>query len=334
MQGIEGKETHRELGLTDQQALGMYRYMLLARTISQKAWLLNRQGRVLFTIPCDGQEAADVGSAFALHAGTDFHLPYARDLAAVLVHGMTPREVMLHLFARAEDPNSGGRQMPMHWGSRRLGIISMGSPVGVTIPRAVGVALGSKLRREEAVSLVYFGEGSASQGDFHEGLNFAGVLKAPVVFFCNNNGWATSVAMDKQTAGGSIAARAEAYGFPGVEVDGNDPLAVYQVTSQAVARGRRGDGPTLIEAHTIRMMPHSSSDDHLRYRTQAELDEEAKLDPLPRFRSYLFVEGILDLDEEEVLRSQVDSEVDEAISYAETAPLPAPESALERVYAP
>ena len=226
----------------------MYYFMVLARTISRKAWLLNRQGKMMFCMAGDGQEAADVGSAWALKPGTDLLVPYARDLAAVLVLGMTTREIMLNLFARADDPNSGGRQMPMHWSSKRMGIVSMGSPIAVTIPKAVGLALASKIRREPSVTMVYFGDGAASEGDFHEGLNFAGVMKAPVVFFCNNNGWATFVPFEKQTAGESIAMRAESYGFPGVEVDGMDVLAVSEVTKVAVDGARNGEGPTLIEA--------------------------------------------------------------------------------------
>ena len=321
-------------GQEKEQALRMYYFMVLARSISRKAWLLNRQGRVLFAMACDGQEAADVGSAWALSPGTDFLVPYARDLAAVLVLGMTPREIMLNLFAREADPNSGGRQMPMHWSCKRLRIVSMGSPVAVTIPKAVGLALASKIRREPSVTLVYFGDGATSEGDFHEGLNFAGVMKAPVIFFCNNNGWATSVPFKKQTAGQNIAMRAESYGFPGVEVDGNDVMAVHEATREAVDRARRGDGPTLIEAHTIRMMPHSSSDDHLRYRTREELEEESGLDPLKRFRDHLLSSGLLDPEGARALWEQADAETEDAISYAESAPLPAPESALGGLYAP
>jgi len=334
MQVAEQVVSHREVGLEDRDALRMYHFMARARTISQRAWLLTRQGRVLFTMPCDGQEAADVGSAYALRAGTDFVVPYARDLGAVLVLGMTPREVMLNLFARAEDPNSGGRQMPMHWGCKRLRIVSMGSPVAATIPRAVGIALASKLRKEDPVTLVYFGEGAASEGDFHEGLNFAGVLKVPVVFFCNNNGWATSVPLKKQMGGDSIAMRADSYGFPGVLVDGNDPMVVYKATREAVERARCGDGPTLIEARTIRMMPHSSSDDHYRYRSWEELEAERRLDPIPRFRDHLISCGLLDMEDDRALWAQIESETEEAISYADSAPLPTPESALERLYAP
>ena len=321
-------------GLDGTDAQRIYRHMLLARIISEKSWLLTRQGRVLFTMPCDGQEAADVASAYALDRGNDFIVPYARSLGAMLVKGMTTQEVMLNMFGKAADPNSGGRQMPMHWGHKKLGIISMGSSVATTIPRAAGVALASKLRKQNSVTMVYFGEGSASEGDFHEGLAFAGVHALPVVFFCNNNGWATSVPVNLQSAEPQIAKRAQGYGFPGVTVDGLDPLTVYQAVKAAVERARSGEGPTLVEATTIRMMPHSSSDDHLRYRTQEELDEERKLDPLPRFRDFLISAGLLNEESDRTMRDAVDQEVEAAIESADAAPSPDPDSASDGVYAP
>jgi 2-oxoisovalerate dehydrogenase E1 component alpha subunit len=321
-------------GLDQKDAQSIYRYMLLARSISEKSWLLTRQGRVLFSMPCDGQEAADVASAYALDTAADFIVPYARSLGAMLVKGMTTQEVMLNMFGKAADPNSGGRQMPMHWGHKLLGIISMGSSVGTTIPRASGVALASKLRGQNAVTMVYFGEGSASEGDFHEGLGFAGVHRLPVVFFCNNNGWATSVPVSLQNAEPQVAKRAQGYGFPGVTVDGSDPLAVYQAVKAAVHRARSGDGPTLVEANTIRMMPHSSSDDHLRYRTQEDLENERKLDPIPLFRDFLITTGILDETSDQELQDFVDLEVEEAIELADDAPSAAAETAFNGVYAP
>ncbi|MFQ6026649.1 MAG: thiamine pyrophosphate-dependent dehydrogenase E1 component subunit alpha [Dehalococcoidia bacterium] len=330
----ELNQNHRELGLEDRDVLRMYRLMALARTLSGKAWLLNRQGKVFFTMPCDGQEAADVGSAYALRAGIDLLLPYARDLGAILTLGMTSREVMLNLLARAEDPNGGGRQMPMHWGCKRLAIVSMGGTVGITIPKAVGVGLASKLRSEDAVTLVYFGDGATSQGYFHEGLNFAGVLQVPVVFFCNNNGWAASVPFSKQTGGPDTARRAESYGFPGVLVDGTNVLEVYQATRQAVDRARRGGGPTLIEARSLRLMPHSSADDHLLYRTQEELDADRQLDPLPKFRDYLMERGLWRESDDLALWSELEEETEAAIREAEAAPWPNPASAWDRVYAP
>ena len=334
MPANDGIELLRSSGLNGTDAQRIHRYMLLARTISEKSWLLTRQGRVLFTMPCDGQEAADVASAYALDLSADFIVPYARSLGAMLVKGMTTQEVMLGMFGRAADPNSGGRQMPMHWGHKKLGIISMGSSVGTTIPRAAGVALASKLRNQSVVTMVYFGEGSASEGDFHEGLSFAGVHRLPVVFFCNNNGWATSVPVSLQNAEPNVAKRAEGYGFPGVTVDGLNPLAVYPAVKKAVERARSGEGPTLLEATTIRMMPHSSSDDHLRYRSQEDLDAERKLDPLPRFRDFLISAGLLDEESDQTMRDSVDREVEDAIEFADAAPFPDPDSALDRVYAP
>ena len=194
--------------------------------------------------------------------------------------------------------------------------------------------MASKLRKQSAVTLVYFGEGSASEGDFHEGLAFAGVHRLPVVFFCNNNGWATSVPVNLQSAETQIAKRAQGYGFPGVAVDGLDPLTVYQAAQAAVERARSGEGPTLVEAATIRMMPHSSSDDHLRYRTQKDLDAERKLEPLPRFRDFLISSDLLNEESDQAMRDAVDQEIEAAIDSADAAPSPDPDSAYDRVYAP
>ena len=320
--------------LEDADVLDIYRHMLMARSISEKSWLLTRQGRVLFSMPCDGQEAADVASAYALDTRGDFIVPYARSLGAMLVKGMTPLEVMLSMFGKSDDPNSGGRQMPMHWGHKNLGIISMGSSIGTTLPRASGIALASKLRGQDSVTMVYFGEGAASEGDFHEGLAFAGVHRLPVIFLCNNNGWATSVPTKLQTAELQISKRAAGYGFPGVTVDGLDPVAVYESVTEAVNRARSGDGPTLVETTTIRMMPHSSSDDHLRYRSQEELDAEKKLDPLPRFRNLLISVGLLDETSSQAISKSVNQEVESAIAAADAAPSPDPYSAFKRVYSP
>ena len=182
--------------------------------------------------------------------------------------------------------------------------------------------------------MVYFGEGAASQGDFHEALAFAGVHRLPVVFLCNNNGWATSVPVNLQTAEPQISKRAAGYGFPGVTVDGSDALAVYQVVTKAVERARLGKGPTLVETKTIRMMPHSSSDDHLRYRSQEELDAEKHLDPLPRFRDLLISAGIFDEESDQTLHESVNQEVEDAIASADAAQSPDPDTALNGVYAP
>ena len=180
--------------------LELYEWMLLTRSLDERIWRLNRQGKVPFAIPARGQEAAQVGSACALRRGTDVALPYPRDLGVVLVLGMTPLEVLLSAFARAADPSSGGRQLPLHWGHAGLRIMSSSSPVGTQIPQAAGIALAARLRGEDSVTAVYFGDGATSKGDFHEGMNFAAIHRLSVIFFCQNNGYATSVPQSLQMA--------------------------------------------------------------------------------------------------------------------------------------
>ena len=216
--------------------LALYRSMLLARAMDERMWLLNRSGKVPFVISCQGHEAAQVGAAFALDRGKDFTLPYYRGLATVLVMGMTPREVMLAIFARAADPASGGRQMPAHYSHRKLKIVTQSSPVGTQIVHAAGIGLAEKIRGGDAVAWTSFGEGTSSQGDFHEGINLAAVQRLPVIFQCENNDYAISVPMSKQMAVNSVADRGAAYGIPGVKVDGTDVLACYAATRAAVAR--------------------------------------------------------------------------------------------------
>jgi 2-oxoisovalerate dehydrogenase E1 component alpha subunit len=311
----------------------MYRYMVLARALDERMWLLNRAGKAPFVISCQGHEAAQVGAAFALARGQDFTLPYYRGLASVLVMGMTPTEVMLALFARAADPNSGGRQMPAHYGSRRLKIVTQSSPVGTQIAHATGIGLAEKIRGGNAVAWTSFGEGTTSQGDFHEALNLAAVHRLPVVFQCENNEYAISVPIRQQMAVNSVADRALAYGMPGVSVDGTDLLAVYEVTRRAVERARRGDGPTLIEARVVRLTAHSSDDNDRTYRPQRELRALRQHDPLARFAAYLHEHDLMSDAEATELRAGITAEVDKATEAAEGAALPEPETLLDHVYA-
>jgi 2-oxoisovalerate dehydrogenase E1 component alpha subunit len=313
--------------------LEMYRYMLLARALDERMWLLNRSGKAPFVISCQGHEAAQVGAAFALERGKDFTLPYYRGLATVLVMGMTPREVMLAVFARAADPSSGGRQMPAHYGHRKLKIITQSSPVGTQIAHAAGVGLAEKIRGGDAVAWVSFGEGTSSQGDFHEAINLASVHNLPVIFQCENNDYAISVPMSKQMAVHSVADRGAAYGIPGVKFDGTDVLAAYAATREAVARARAGAGPTLIEARCIRLTPHSSDDNDRTYRPADEIKGLRAHDPIARFRDFLHEHGALDDAQEHALREQLRAEVDDATTYAENAPLPDPSTLLRHVYA-
>ena len=323
---------HEEMGLTDALLIDMYKTMLLARRIDERMWLLNRAGKIPFVISCQGQEAAQVGAAFALDRNSDYVLPYYRDIGVVLTFGMTAKELMLSAFAKAEDPSSGGRQMPGHFGKKSCRIVTGSSPVTTQVPHAVGIALASKIRGESLATFVTFGEGSSNQGDFHEGANFAGVHKLPVIFMCENNQYAISVPVEKQLSCNHVSDRAIGYGMPGFTVDGNDPIEVYRVVKEARERARRGEGPTLIETVTYRLTPHSSDDDDRSYREQEEVVKARSNDPLVTFASYLKAHHILTVDQENELNEEVMLQVNEATEYAENAPYAAPEDALKYVY--
>jgi 2-oxoisovalerate dehydrogenase E1 component alpha subunit len=323
---------HHSLGLSDENVLEMYETMLLARRIDERMWLLNRSGKIPFVVSCQGQEAAQVGASFALDRDHDYILPYYRDLGVVLAFGMTTTELMLSAFAKAEDPNSGGRQMPGHFGQKKNRIVTGSSPVTTQVPHAVGIALGARMQGENLVTFVTFGEGSSNQGDFHEGANFAAVHKLPVIFMCENNKYAISVPINKQVACENISDRAIGYGMPGVTVDGNDPLAVYQAVKEAADRGRRGEGPTLIETVSYRLTPHSSDDDDRSYRTEDEVVEAKTKDGVMTFVAYLKEVGVLDDVKEKEMNDRVTLLVNEATDYAEQAPYAAPEQVMDYVY--
>jgi len=327
-----GQSRHRSLGLSDDQALRIYEVMRLARAVDERMWLINRQGRAPFVISCQGQEGAQVGTAAALRPGHDWVAPYYRDAGVILWFGMTAKDQMLSFFARREDPNSNGRQMPGHFGSRQRHILTGGSPVATQLLHAAGIALASKQRKEDAVTAAYFGEGAASQGDCHEAMNFAGIHKLAVIFVCENNGYAISVPQSRQMAIENLADRAAGYGFPGVVVDGNDVLACYEVTRQAVERARGGEGPTLIEAKTYRFTAHSSDDDDKRYRQAEEVAIWRQKDPIQRYATYLGESGILTDPVEQEITERVDQQVDEATEYAEQAPDPTPDDLMTFVY--
>ncbi len=319
--------------LTDQEAVDMYRTMLLARKIDERMWLLNRSGKIPFVISCQGQEAAQVGAAFALDREMDYVLPYYRDMGVVLAFGMTAKDLMMSGFAKAADPNSGGRQMPGHFGQKKNRIVTGSSPVTTQVPHAVGIALAGRMEKKDIAAFVTFGEGSSNQGDFHEGANFAAVHKLPVIFMCENNKYAISVPYDKQVACENISDRAIGYGMPGVTVNGNDPLEVYQAVKEARERARRGEGPTLIETISYRLTPHSSDDDDSSYRGREEVEEAKKSDPLLTYQAYLKETGLLSDEIEQTMLDEIMAIVNEATDEAENAPYAAPESALDYVYA-
>ncbi|MED3995220.1 thiamine pyrophosphate-dependent dehydrogenase E1 component subunit alpha [Peribacillus frigoritolerans] len=327
------EKRHEQLGLNEETVLDMYRTMLLSRRIDERMWLLNRSGKIPFVISCQGQEAAQVGAAFALDRQKDYVLPYYRDVGVVLTFGMTAKDLMLSGFAKEEDPNSGGRQMPGHFGQKKNRIVTGSSPVTTQVPHAVGIALAGKMEGKDLVTFVTFGEGSSNQGDFHEGANFAGVHKLPVIFMCENNKYAISVPIEKQLSCENVSDRAIGYGMPGITVDGNDPLAVYAAVKEAADRARRGEGPTLVETVSYRLTPHSSDDDDRSYRTADEVAEAKTKDSIMTFGAYLKEVGIMDDDLEKQMNDEVMKIVNEATDYAENAPYPKAESAMYHVYA-
>lgn len=323
---------HEQLGLNDETVVDMYRTMLLSRRVDERMWLLNRSGKIPFVISCQGQEAAQVGASFALNRQKDYVLPYYRDVGVVLAFGMTAKELMLSAFAKAEDPSSGGRQMPGHFGQKKNRIVTGSSPVTTQVPHAVGIALAGKMEGLDLVTFVTFGEGSSNQGDFHEGANFAGVHKLPVIFMCENNQYAISVPISKQLACEKVSDRAIGYGMPGITVDGNDPLEVYKAVKEAADRARRGEGPTLVETVSYRLTPHSSDDDDRSYREADEVAEAKTKDSITTFGAYLKETGIMDESLEKQINDEVMKIVNEATDYAEQAPYPKAESAMEHVY--
>lgn len=318
-------------GVDAETLRSMYRHMLRARLLDERCWVLNRQGRAPFWISGMGHEAIQVGAAMHLRSGVDWVAPYYRDLALTLVLGMTPKDHLLSALGRADDPNAGARQMPAHFGCRRLNIVSTGSSVATQLLHGAGVALASKMRGEDAVTLTSVGEGATSEGDFHEALNFAATRRLPVVFLVENNGYAISVPADKQMATPDVADRAAGYGIPGVVVDGGDPVQCHLRCGQAVARARRGEGPTLIEAKVVRLTSHSSDDDQRRYRTAESLEEERQRDCVLLFAQRLDDLGVLSAVDAKVMRAELQAEIDQATLEAEQAPEPDPESALDHV---
>jgi 2-oxoisovalerate dehydrogenase E1 component alpha subunit len=324
---------HGALGLSSDDILAMHRMMLEARLIDEAALRQNRMGRAPFVVPVSGHEGCQIGTAWAMRRGPDVWVPYYRDLGVVLVAGVTAEEVFLGLFSKAGDPSSGGRQMPNQWGSGDLMIVSHSSPIATQVPHAAGIAYAMKYRGEDGVTGCWFGEGATSEGDWHEGLNFAGIHKLPVIFVCENNEYAISVPQRKQMAVKDVASRAEGYGMPGVVVDGNDVLACYDAMKQAHDRARNGDGPTLIECKTYRFLPHTSDDDDKSYRSREEVQEHKDYDPLIRFGAYLKQQELADEASLEALHAEIKGEIDDAITAAWDAPDPDPATATLHVFA-
>ena len=321
----------REPALKDADLKRMYATMVRVRMLNERGMNLQRQGRINFYIGSEGQEAVHVGGGAALEGG-DWYFPHYRDPGVALLRGATIEQMVHQLFGNAKDMTKG-RQMPNHFSFKDQNFFSISSPLTTQVPQAVGAAYGMKLKKTGQVAMTSFGDGSTSEGDFHVGLNFAAVWKAPCVFLCNNNQYAISVPVHLQTASETFAQKAEAYGFTGVRVDGNDVLAVYAACRAAVEKARKGEGPTLIEAFTFRMGPHSSSDDPKRYVNPADLQHWGAKDPILRFRNYLVKKGVWSDKQETDLVESVKAEIQAAIKAAEETPPPALEDLFTDVYA-
>jgi len=318
--------------LPDAEILGLYRLMVLGRQLDERMIRLQRQGRIGFYIGAIGEEATVIGTAAAME-DRDWIFPCYREHGAALLRGMPLRTFLAHLLGNAGDPMQG-HQMPCHEAWKPGRYTSISSPIATGVPQAVGAAWAARIRGDDMVALAYFGEGATSANDFHTGLNFAGVQKAPVVFVCRNNGWAISVPLERQTASATIAQKAIAYGMHGERVDGNDLLAVHDATRRARARAAAGDGPTLLECITYRIEGHSTSDDPRAYRAPELVEPWRRKDPIARLEKHLLGRGILSEESRARLAEEVKEEIGRALAEAEAfGPRPPVETLFENVYA-
>ncbi len=317
--------------LSEEELLKMYRYLMLTRALDTRGMALQRQGRIGFYVPSTGEEAVQIGSSFPLEP-QDWVVPAYREQGAALLRGIPLETLVAQLYGNDEDI-AHGRQMPNHFTSRAVNFVPTSSPVGTQIPIAVGLGWAARLQGDKVVALGYFGDGATSQGDFHAAMNFAGLFQANTVFVCKNNHWAISMPFHSQTGTKEVAIKAQAYGFEGVRVDGNDVLAVYQASKEAIDKARFGGGPTLIEAVTYRMGPHTTSDDPTRYRDEAEVEKWRKKDPIVRFQRYLKSKGIWNEEIEVEIRQEAEAQVEKAVVRAEERGLPSPATLFDDVYA-
>ena len=321
---------YKTVGLTHEDLKEIYKWMLLGRKIDERMWLLNRAGKLPFVISCQGQEATQIGTYYALQ-DDDVLAPYYRDLALVTARGITAEESMLAAFAKEGDTSSGGKQMPSHFSKKDLNILTQGSCVTTQVLHAAGASLSLKMDNKKNIALATLGEGSTSHGDFHEAMNFAGVHKLPYICIIENNKYAISVPTELQFATDDLSKRAEGYGAFGEQVDGNDPIAVYKSVKKARERAINGEGPTLIEAICSRLTPHSS-DDNDNYRPAEELKEEKENDCNIKFKEYLIENEVADEEWFNQIEEEIKQEINTATKNAEKAPYPRPEEALTHVY--
>src|SRR5438046_4450586 len=318
---------------TKEEYLQLHRWMCIAKALDDRMHILVKQGRAPFVGSSRGHEGIQVASTAALTA-EDWLVPDYRGLANAIVGGLTMKEWMLAVFAKANDPLSAGRNIPGGcYSYRKLLIAPVSQVVASWIPKAAGIAYAAKLKGENAVTLCTFGDGATSQGEFHEGVNFAAVHKLPIVFVCENNSYAISVPIRLQMANPNVADRAAGYGIAGATVDGTDVPACFDVCLEAVARARRGEGPTLIDAKIWRINSHTSEDNQLKYRTQEELEEASRHDPIARYTEWLIERRWITSEAAADVQAECDRESSEAADWAEQQPDPVPEDALKNLFA-
>ncbi|HET9030913.1 MAG TPA: thiamine pyrophosphate-dependent dehydrogenase E1 component subunit alpha [Candidatus Aquilonibacter sp.] len=319
-------------GLTDEQLRTMFRNMLLQRQLDNRGFQLNRQGKVPFALGSEGHEALQAGAAMAFHRGKDILAPYYRDLGLALGIGLTPYEIMLSIFARSEDHN-GGRQFPNHYSSKAAGLMSFSSILAAHIPHAVGAAYAIKYRGEKGRAvLVTCGDGTTSEGEWHESMNFAAIHKLPLVMLVENNEWAISTPLDKQMAQPEIWKRAQGYGMPGKRFNGFDPIETYAAVNEAMDRARSGGGPTIVEGTCYRFLAHSTDDNDMTYRTKEVVTEARKNDPVPMFEHLLVENGVMSADDVAAMKKDVLRETNEATDKAEAVPYPQPSDLYTHLY--
>lgn len=311
--------------------LTMYRNMVRTRLYDERGMMLQRQGRIGFYVPSTGQEAIQTGTAAALKK-EDWVFPSYREPGIFLYRGADIVTMLCNLWGNSGDICKG-RQMPVHYSFADLRLFSVSSPIATQMIQAVGASLASKINKKKEVSITYCGDGGTSENDFHTALTFAGAMKTPTVFIVTNNQYAISVPLYKQTGAKRLSDKAIGYGIPGVAVDGNDILAVYSAAKEAVDRARNGEGPTLIEAVTLRMGPHSSSDDPTRYRDEKLYEFWKGRDPIMRFSEYLTSKKLWDAKKEEKLVAEIKEELARAVEKAEKMPNPEITDLFNDVYA-
>jgi pyruvate dehydrogenase E1 component alpha subunit len=321
----------RDPGLESALLLRLYEHMLLLRALDIRMMNLQRQGRIGFYGTATGEEAATLGSAAAVR-DTDWVFPALRQGGVLLWRGFPLEAYVAQLIGNTGDVLNG-HQMPCHYADRGVNVVAWSSCIATQLPHAVGMAWAARFKKKDDIAVAYLGDGATSSPDFHAAMNFAGVWQAPVVFVCHNNHWAISVPVESQTAVRELVRKADGYGVPGVRVDGNDVLAVYQAVREASERARGGGGPTFIECVTFRMGGHSSSDDPTRYRDEAKVESWRQKDPVARFRRYLEGRGLWDETRETAALERWNQRIGEAIQAAEAKPVPAPETIFDSVYA-